>query len=103
VNTNGENWLNFFIDLAIVGYAIWIFHSMRNVPIHLDFKGRHLTGVADPINSRKEEQVPLAHTIYIGGKFIGTLTCEKQGWVLDRPADLELIEALGEYLHAWYE
>ena len=74
---------------------------MRNVPLHIDYKGKHLTGVADPVEGK--EPVPLTHTIYLGGKFIGTLSCEKQGWVLDRPADIELVEALGEYLHAWYE
>ena len=76
--------------------------NVRNVPIHMDYKGSHLTGVADPVE-RNTESVPLTHAIYLGGKFIGTLSCEKQGWVLDRPADLELVEALGEYLHAWYE
>ena len=75
---------------------------MRNVPIHIEYKGKHLTGVADPVEKSKES-IPLTHTIYLGGKFIGTLSCEKQGWVLDRPADTELVEALGEYIHAWYE
>jgi hypothetical protein len=37
---------------------------MRNVPIHIDFKGKHLIGVADPINSQEEYKVPLAHSIY---------------------------------------
>jgi len=75
---------------------------MRNVPIHLDYKGRHLVGVADPI-AKKDDIIPLTHSIYIGGKFLGTLTCGKQGWVLDWPAENDLVEALGEYLHAWYE
>ena len=84
------------------GYAIWMVPNMRNVPIHIDFKGKHLTGVADPVE-QTNEAIPLSHTIYLGGKFLGTLSCEKQGWVLDRPADLELVEAIGQYLHAWYE
>jgi hypothetical protein len=58
---------------------------MRNVPIHLDYKGKHLTGVADPVETNN------------------VVRCEKDKWVLDRPADLELVEALGEYLVAWYE
>ena len=76
---------------------------MKNVPIHIDFRGKHLTGVADPIDVSKGEQVPTSHTIYLDGKYLGTLHCSKKGWTLDRPADLELIETLGEYLHAWYE
>lgn len=76
--------------------------NVRNVPIHMDYKGSHLTGVTDPVEKNKES-VSLVHTFYLGGKFIGTLSCEKQGCVLDRPANLELVEALGKYLHAWYE
>jgi hypothetical protein len=76
---------------------------MNNVPIHIDFHGKHISGVADPIKSVKDESVPTTHSIYLEGKFIGTLKCENKGWVMDRPADLDLVETLGEYLHAWYE
>jgi hypothetical protein len=80
-----------------------ILSNMNNVPIHIDYRGKHLTGVADPVVSDKSEQVPTSHVIYLDGKYFGTLRCNRQGWELDRPADLELIETLGEYLHAWYE
>ena len=74
---------------------------MKNVPIHIDYQGKHITGIADPINT--DEPVPASHSIYLEGKYIGTLKCSKEGWVMDRPADLDLVETLGEYLHAWYE
>jgi elongation factor P hydroxylase len=76
---------------------------MNNVPIHIDFHGKPISGVADPILIPKDESVPATHSIYLEGKFIGTLKCENKGWVMDRPADLKLVETLGEYLHAWYE
>jgi hypothetical protein len=76
---------------------------MQNVPIELDFKGRHIVGVADPVARKCKEGIPLSHIIYINGKFVGTLHCEKNGWVMDRPVDSDLVESLGEYLHAWYE
>ena len=76
---------------------------MNNVPIHIDFHGKHISGVADPILTPKDESVPSTHSIYLEGKFIGTLKCENKVSVMDRPADLELVETLGEYLHAWYE
>ena len=69
----------------------------------MDFKGKHLSGEADPIESRNEQGVPLSHVIYIQGQYLGILSCEKQGWVMDRPTDSDLVESLGEYLHAWYE
>lgn len=76
---------------------------MQNVPIHLDFKGRHLTGVADPIDANSKQGIPGAFIIYIHGKFLGTLHCDKKGWSMDRPVDADLVESLGEYIHAWYE
>ena len=51
----------------------------------MDFKGRHLVGVADPISDRLEGGIPTAFSIFIGGKYLGTLSCEKEGWSMDRP------------------
>lgn len=76
---------------------------MQNVPIHLDFKGKHLTGVADPVARNLQDGIPTMHMVFINGKYMGTLSCEKQGWVMNQPTDADLVEALGEYLHAWYE
>lgn len=33
----------------------------------------------------------------------GTLSCEKEGWRMDRAVDKELVVHLGYYIHAWYE
>jgi hypothetical protein len=75
---------------------------MRSVPIHIGFRGKQVNGVAEPLDTGKDD-VPLSHAIYLEGKYLGTLGCNKDGWVFDRPADLDLVETLGEYLHAWYE
>ena len=88
---------------TVEGIVFWTSISMQNVPIQLDFKGRHLVGVADPVDEKCREGIPVSHIIYLGGKFIGTLHCEKEGWVMDRPVDSDLVESLGEYIHAWYE
>jgi len=85
------------------GNSLWDTHHMQNVPIHIDYKGRHLKGVADPIEINMEDGIPRSHSIYLNGKYIGTLSCAKEGWVMDRPVDVDLVETLSEYLHAWYE
>jgi len=76
---------------------------MQNVPISIDFKGRHLTGVADPVETSAESGFPRSLVNYLHGKFLGVLKCEQHGWNLDRPADPELVETLGNYILAWYE
>ncbi|MGZ3839870.1 MAG: hypothetical protein ACXVMS_05710 [Flavisolibacter sp.] len=76
---------------------------MQPVPIQLAYRGRTLSGEAEPLDNKTVQGIPLSHGIYIQGKFMGILRCKKQGWVMDRPADLDLVESLGEYLRAWYE
>ena len=76
---------------------------MENVPIHIDYKRRHLTGVADPVSVDKTDHISRSFMIYLEGKLLGKLSCEKEGWVLDKEADRALVETIGSYLHAWYE
>jgi len=76
---------------------------MQNVPIRLDYKGRELTGVADPVETSAEDGVPRSLIVYLSGKYLGTLECSPEGWRLDRPAEPDLVEELGNYIHAWYE
>ena len=76
---------------------------MQNVPIRINFKGRTITGVADPVDTSTEDGVPRTLIIYLHGKFLGTLECSSEGWRLDRPTDPDLVETIGDYLQAWYE
>ena len=76
---------------------------MQNVPISIEYKGKYLTGVADPVESAEESGVPRSLVVYIHGKYLGILKCGSKGWSLDRPADPELVETLGNYIVAWYE
>jgi hypothetical protein len=103
VNSYVQNWFMFLNKNPSAGYAIWIINQMKNVPIHIDYRGKHLTGVADPVDLQNDGEVPISHIIYLDGKYIGTLRCVEKGWELDRPAELELAETLGDYLHSWYE
>jgi hypothetical protein len=87
----------------VEGIVFWATTGMLNVPISLDLKGKHLTGVADPVDAKPKQGIPTSYIIYIHGKFLGTLHCENKEWSMDRPVDADLVETLGEYIHAWYE
>jgi hypothetical protein len=54
----------------VEGFIFWTISGMENVPIHLDYKGRKLTGVADPIDQNNKQGVPTSYVIYIQGKFL---------------------------------
>jgi hypothetical protein len=77
--------------------------TTSNIPLRIEHKGRELRGVADPIDAVAGESIPRSFGIYVQGSYLGIITCEQQGWVLDRPADPDLVEFIGNYLHAWFE
>ena len=76
---------------------------VQNVPIRIDFRGRQITGVADPVSTSIEDGIPRSLILYLHGRYMGLLQFSQEGWTLDRPADPELVETLGNYIYAWYE
>ena len=47
---------------------------MQNVPIHIDYKGRQITGVADPVDNKTDPGIPVTHIVYLSGKCLGMLS-----------------------------
>ncbi|HEX6334186.1 MAG TPA: hypothetical protein VFZ78_08155 [Flavisolibacter sp.] len=74
---------------------------MNDVPLSFDYNGKHITGVAVPLNEEKE--IPTAFDLIIDKAFLGTLRCNPKGWMIDTEQDPQLIQVIGRYIHAWYE
>jgi len=74
-------------------------------PLHLsiDYKGKHIEGKAMPLKESKVQGVPLIHQLIIDGKDYGLIKCTKEKWLSDRIKDKELVDIIGNYIHAWYE
>ena len=75
-------------------------------PFHLsiDYKGKHIDGEALPLNNApKEEGIPLVHKVIIDGKDYGLIRCTPKAWMADKIKDQKLVNAIGNYISAWYE
>jgi len=76
---------------------------MKSFHISIDYAGKHVAGEALPLKGPKEQGIPLVHHVFIEGKDYGFIRCGKQAWQADKIQDPKLIEAIGNYIHAWYE
>ena len=76
---------------------------MKTLHLSIDYKGRHIEGEALPLNTPKEQGIPLVHQIIIEGKDYGLIRCTQKNWSADKIKDPKLVEAIGNYIHAWYE
>lgn len=76
---------------------------MRAFHLSIDYKGKHIEGEAVPMDTPTEQGIPLLHKIVIEGKDYGTIRCTKENWAANRIKDQKLVDAIGSYIHAWYE
>jgi hypothetical protein len=76
---------------------------MKSMHLSIDYNGKHIEGEALPLNGPKIQNVPLVHHLIIGGKDYGMIRCAKKNWSADKIKDPELVKAIGNYIHAWYE
>lgn len=76
---------------------------MKTFHLSIDYKGKHIEGEALPLKTEREQGAPLAHKIIIEGKDFGIIRCAKEEWSADKIKDPELVNTIGNYIHAWYE
>jgi len=76
---------------------------MRRLHLSIDYKGRHIKGEALPMNAPVQQGIPLVHKLIIEGEDYGMIRCTKENWLADKIKDPELVKAIGNYIHAWYE
>jgi hypothetical protein len=76
---------------------------MESFHLSLEYKGKHIEGEALPVNVSKDQSIPLQHRIILDGKDYGIFKCTSKNWSSDKIKDKKLVEAIGNYIHAWYE
>jgi hypothetical protein len=76
---------------------------MGSFHLSIDYRGKHIEGEALPLNAPKQQGIPLIHKIIIDGKDQGIIRCTKESWAADKIKDQKLVDAIGSYIHAWYE
>lgn len=74
---------------------------MQDIPLTIDHKGRHLTGIAVPLGRSALDQ-PTSFDIIIDKAFLGTLRWHADQWRMDTHQDPQLVDKIGKYILAWY-
>ena len=85
----------YFLHMALQTY------TMQDIPLTIDFKGRHMKGIAVPLGRSALDQPP-SFDIIIDKAFMGTLRWNAQGWKMDAHHDPQLVDKIGKYILDWY-
>lgn len=89
--------------MAFKRFTVCLNIHMKTLHLSIDYKGKHIEGEALPLNGNKVQGVPLVHQLIIDGKDYGLISCAKERWSAEQIKDPELVKAIGNYIHAWYE
>jgi hypothetical protein len=87
----------------VSGIGFCKYKNMGSFHLSIDYRGKHIEGEALPLNTPKQQGIPLIHKIIIDGKDQGIIRCTKESWAADKIKDQKLVDAIGSYIHAWYE
>jgi hypothetical protein len=87
----------------VSGIGFCKYKNMGSFHLSIDYRGKHIEGEALPLNAPKQQGIPLIHKIIIDGKDQGIIRFTKESWAADKIKDQKLVDAIGSYIHAWYE
>ena len=73
------------------------------ISIEIQINQKKYWGFLNPSNQQLQAGIPASFELYFWGENVGTIAYYPEGWVCSRELDRVVIEAVGEYLVAWYE
>jgi hypothetical protein len=76
---------------------------MKPFQLSLVHKGTHIKGEVVPQHDEDMQGIPLSFNVIIDGKEYGMIRCAKDRWLSNNITDDTLVNAIGNYIHAWYE
>ena|ERR1700730_11298243 len=74
-----------------------------SVSIQIEVKQKKYWGFLNPTSQQLQPGIPASFELYFWGEYYGTLAYYEEGWICSREIDRVVIDAVGEYLVAWYE
>jgi hypothetical protein len=76
---------------------------MKPFQLSIVHHGNHIKGEVIPMNDQDVQGIPLSFEVKIEGKNYGMFRCNKDKWLSTDIKDESLVDAIGNYIHAWYE
>ena len=76
---------------------------MKSFRLSINHRGKHFNGEVFPLHDSGIQGIPLSYKVELEGKNYGIIHCGKDKWVSAEIEDQSLVNAIGSYIHAWYE
>jgi hypothetical protein len=73
------------------------------INIYLEVGYKKLYGFANPSREIDSNGLPLYHVIFWMGKEWATVIYDEAGWLSSVPVEQAVLDAVGDYLIAWYQ
>jgi hypothetical protein len=73
--------------------------------LSLDYEGRHYSGAILPSEEKDSKGFPIFFRVEIDGQLYAYICCGESGWHNrdEKGGHNALINAIGNYIHDWYE
>jgi hypothetical protein len=76
---------------------------MKPFQLSIVHNGSHIKGEVIPLHDEDIQGIPLSYEVVIDGKNYGIFRCRKDRWISTDINDDSLVDAIGNYIHSWYE
>jgi hypothetical protein len=72
------------------------------ISIEVQINQKKYWGFLNPLVNKIQPGFPESFELYFWGEYCGTITYYPEGWVCSKELDRAVIDAVGDYLIAWY-
>jgi|HubBroStandDraft_3_1064219.scaffolds.fasta_scaffold133121_2 hypothetical protein len=77
--------------------------NANSISIQIEINQKKYWGFLNPSTKYLQHGFPASFELYFWGEYFGTIEYYSEGWVCSKELDMTVIEAVGNYLMAWYE
>ncbi|HLX53968.1 MAG TPA: hypothetical protein VKR58_08500 [Aquella sp.] len=75
----------------------------NSISIQIELNQKKYWGFLNPSVQQLQPGIPVSFELYFWGEFQGTITYALDGWACSKSIDQVVLNAVGNYLLAWYE
>ncbi|HEY0029945.1 MAG TPA: hypothetical protein VGC65_04250 [Bacteroidia bacterium] len=78
-------------------------YKVDSVPLSISYKGKIYNGEAIPLSGSCHDNVCDELNVTLNGEHLGTIHLTPAGWTMDKAADQDFVNAIGESILMWYK
>jgi hypothetical protein len=77
--------------------------NANSISIQIEINQKKYWGFLNPSVQQLQPGIPVSFELYFWGEYQGTITYTLDGWACSKPIDQAVLDAVGNYLFAWYQ